>query len=553
MTVVAKLLQIMCDVTLARSAPSLSLSIKLSSREYGPVMTSPAARDLATQLAVAATAGGPDEWAAGAFVLAGFDGRMWLIVDGAARAFTWGSGTPVSGTKGWLSESVAEPTGFVVAVTSWHADGRIRQRATRLLGDQGGPLRAAALAVRTLDFVPQVREEAMRALLPRLGPDVAEPVLGVLLAGRERKYAGTALATALGTLRQQMSLPDLVLNLLPSGQLTVRRWAYATGHEHGLLSSEQLRGAVRSERDQLVRARCARWLAETGDPAALRDLLATRFVHARLDALTLISDDDLDTHTLLPLLADRAPRVRETARWRAGRRGVDVAGWYRQQLTSVTSAPSFVAACLEGLASVGGADDVEIAQAALADGSPTVRVAAVTAVAALTQPEQIIRLLQPMLLDVAPRASATAARALARAGAGPANAADAWAAERASNRKAAWLLCRAGGSWDRVEADLRAAADPDPSLASDGRTGIHAWLRAGAATTWAVLSDAQRQRLEALLGATSLDSASRRAIAFHTGMSRTTAFSESPTKDHGPVARLLRLVRTDKGRQGNTL
>ena len=41
----------------------------------------------------------------------------------------------------------------------------------------------------------------------------------------------------------------------------------------------------------LVRARCARWLAETGDPQTLRDLLATRFVQARLDALTLISDD----------------------------------------------------------------------------------------------------------------------------------------------------------------------------------------------------------------------------------------------------------------------
>jgi len=516
-------------------------------------MTSSAARELATQLAVTAAAGGPDEWAAGAAALAGFDGRTWLTVDGAARASTWSSDTPVSGSRGWLSASVAEPTGFVAAVTSWHADGRIRQRATRLLGDDGGPLRAAALAVRTLDFVPQVRDEAMRALLPRLGPEVAEPVLGVLLAGRERQYARTSLATVLGSLQQRMSLADLVLSLLPSEQLMVRRWAYQIGHEHDLLAAEQLRSAVRSGRDQLVRARCARWLAETGDPAALRDLLVTRFVQARLDALTLIDDDDLDTNTLLPLLADRAPRVRETARWRAGRRGVDVADWYRQQLASEASSPSFVAACLEGLASVGVGGDVEIAQAALADSSPTVRAAAVTALAALAQPEQTIRLLQPMLLDAAPRVSATAARALARAGAGPANAMDAWVAQRASNRKAAWLLCRAGGSWDRVEADLRAAADPDPNLALDGRLGIHTWLRAGAATTWAVLSDAQRQRLEALLDATSLDNASRRAIAFHAGISRTTPSSESPPKDHGPVARLLRLVRTDKGRPGNTL
>jgi HEAT repeat protein len=484
--------------------------------------------------------------------MAGFDGRTWLTVDGAARALTRGPGNPLRGSKGWLSESVAEPTGFVAAVTSWHADGRIRQRAARLLGDQGGPLRAAALAVRTLDFVPQVRDEAMRALLPHLGPDVAEPALGVLLAGRERQYGGAALAAVLRALQERMSLAELILRLLPSEQLIVRRWAYQTGHDHRLLSPEQLRAAVRSELDQLVRARCARWLAETGDPAALRELLTTRFVQARLDALTLISDDDLDTNTLLALMADRAPRVRETARWRAGRRGVGAADWYRRQLRSATGAPAFVAACLDGLASVGDASDVEMAKAALDDASPTVRTAAVTAVAALAQPEQAIGLLQPLLLDAAPRVCATAARALARAGAGPANATEAWGAGRASNRKAAWLLCRAGGGWERVEADLRAAADPDPSFASHGTLGIRTWLRAGAATTWAVLSDARRQRLEALLDATSLDNASRRAIAFHAGINQTTASSKSPPAEDGPAVRLLRLLRTDKIRRGNT-
>jgi hypothetical protein len=276
----------------------------------------------------------------------------------------------------------------VAAVSSWHVDGRIRQRATRLLGDRGGPLRAAALAVRTLDFVPQVRDQALRGLLPHLAADVAEPVLGVLLAGRQRQHAEIALAMVLGALQERMSLADLVVPLLTSPQLVVRRWAYQTGHEYRLLSPEQLRSAVRSERDQLVRARCARWLAETGDPVALPDLLATRFVQARLDALTLISDDDLDQNTLLPLLADRAPRVRETARWRAGRRGVDVADWYRQQLSFAGGTPSFAAACLEGLASVGVAGDVQIAEAALNAGSPAVRTAAVTAVAALAHPSR---------------------------------------------------------------------------------------------------------------------------------------------------------------------
>jgi hypothetical protein len=53
---------------------SLSLPISLPGREYWLVMTFSAARELAAQLAVFAAAGGPDEWAAGAGVLAGFDG-----------------------------------------------------------------------------------------------------------------------------------------------------------------------------------------------------------------------------------------------------------------------------------------------------------------------------------------------------------------------------------------------------------------------------------------------------------------------------------------------
>ena len=49
-------------------------------------------------------------------------------------------------------------------------------------------------------------------------------------------------------------------------------------------------GAVHAERDQLLRAQCARWLVEVACPADLRAMLEVRSVEARLVALTSIAD-----------------------------------------------------------------------------------------------------------------------------------------------------------------------------------------------------------------------------------------------------------------------
>lgn len=76
-------------------------------------------------------------------------------------------------------------------------------------------------------------------------------------------------------------------------------------------------------------------------------------------------------------------------------------------------------------------------------------------------------------------------------------------------------LTRQAGSWDRVEADLRAAVDSDPQLASLGVTGIQNWLMTSAATTWAVVPDTQRERLRALLETGALNESRTRAVAFH--------------------------------------
>jgi hypothetical protein len=69
-----------------------------------------------------------------------------------------------------------------------------------------------------------------------------------------------------------------------------------------------------------------------------------------------------------------------------------------------------------------------------------------------------------------------------------------------------------------VEADLRAAGDSDPQLASLGFSGIVSWLHMGAATTWDRLPQEQRARIELLLPASGLDEHRKRIVAFHAGI-----------------------------------
>jgi len=139
-------------------------------------------------------------------------------------------------------------------------------------------------------------------------------------------------------------------------------------------------------------------------------------------------------------------------------------------------------------------------------------------VSACAAREEALVALEPVLLDSSPRVSAAAARALVRLRAPQATAEVAWTSAQRWSRQAAWLLSRGAGSWDRVEADLRARADADARLAFRGLEGIRNWLGTSAATTYAVLSDEQRERIRELLATDALGQATRRAVAFHAGI-----------------------------------
>ena len=108
-------------------------------------------------VAASALGGGPGDWRAGAEALQALDGHGWLLLDQAARTSAAYEGAPVGGPGGWLGNTLGEGTGFVAAVTSLHVDGRFRERATQVLGTTTSRHSTAALGVRLLDHVPEVR------------------------------------------------------------------------------------------------------------------------------------------------------------------------------------------------------------------------------------------------------------------------------------------------------------------------------------------------------------------------------------------------------------
>ncbi|MFE6648860.1 hypothetical protein ACFVJS_20010, partial [Nocardioides sp. NPDC057772] len=314
------------------------------------------AYDLAVALsrAVVDGVGDRDELQA---TLTTLSGREWVVLDQAARTFRYQHETPVSGIRGWLDERLNEPDGFVATVTSMHADGRFRERAARALRGVGGPLAITALAVRLVDHVPQVRQAAAESLQHANLAEHLERVMDVVLAGRDRRFGPYAVEIVESKLRAEVGREAFVEAMMRSPLRRVRRRGVELAHRSGLLSGERLHEIARTETDQLILAWCADWLLASRDARGLAGLLDSRSATIRQVAVLAVEDGVLPDERLLALAVDRVPRVRDSARFRARKRGLDVAGWYRAQLPRGLPGRT-EAAVLDGLLAVGDATDL---------------------------------------------------------------------------------------------------------------------------------------------------------------------------------------------------
>lgn len=474
-----------------------------------------------------------DAWAAR---LARLDGGDWLLVDKLARRSTWAQPALLSGTRGWDALDLSEAQLPALVAAAMHVDGRLREQATQALGRSAGPVTSAVVGIRLLDHVPEVVEAARDVAVQGLPGLEVDVVADVLLHGAGRDAARDPWSWLVDTVG--LASPEVLERLRRSRFRQARRWGVEQSLSGGLLPPGEVVEIASHDPDQWLRGAAAEHLTDTGTPDLLVPLLSARSVEARLTALTRVREELLDDRTLERLLLDRAPRVREQARWRARRRGVGVADVCRRHLGD--AAPGAVAAALDGLAWVGDESDVLAVTDLLLHGSPKVRAAAVRTCAARVPGPTAIEVLVPLLEDPAARVSGAAARVLARAGA-PADAATkAWESPVPTVRRAAWRVSRAPGGWQRVASDLRAASDDEPSLRRLGRDGVRGWLRYGAATTWGRPDASDAGAMARHLVGAGLTDDERDRVAFHAGIPfsrRAFDPSPDPTIRHPSAAR----------------
>lgn len=412
-------------------------------------------------------------------VLRALPAAQWTGMEAASRSWRLAGGGSIDPHSG---EGAA-------ALASMVRDGFARQRALSQLVERDAPeprVTTRAVALRALDHVEAIRAEAATYLQSMTAVEHLEAALGVLLASGQRRAAPEAIRYVEQAIlaEAQAHLPAL----RESDDRAVRRWAWQATTRAGLATAPDLERAAESDPDIGLR----RWAAQhliTEHPAvdALR-LLGSRSVELRVAALSQLTDQDLSVGRLRALLLDPAARVREIARYRAPRYGIDLADTYREVLDDPAAPTRAVTSALEGLSLHGDTSDLPALTMLTSHPRPRVRAAAAQAVASRADTSSTTRLLLPVLADPSPRVAATAARMIARFGRPPGIRIDVaegqpihdtlevyWSSTQAWTRRAAWIAARSRGGWLELLACLRLAQDEDAALSSEGITATRGW------------------------------------------------------------------------------
>lgn len=346
-----------------------------------------AVRDLLTRLRAVLADGPAEDRTAALDALTAAPARLLPLLDRHARP-----GPPVTAPPG-------PPGPLYLLLRSLDADGRSREAAVEGLAGCGGPLAAAALALRTVDWTPEVAERATAALLVRSAPDEVAAAIRVLLRLGGRRRAGSRLAayrTVLGTGPHRRAVRSLAADADPAA----RRFGVELALELGEYVRGDLLRAALHDGDQMCRRMCAQRLLEI-DPAQAGRLLSARAAGVRALAVAALPPD-VPAKKLVPLLADRARMVRAQARWQLYERGEPPVDVYRRQLRKAnpaTTAPRLLAGLATGLGECGDASDVELLARLLGDPHGVVRRAAARAVSRLAAADALVPLLGPLAND----------------------------------------------------------------------------------------------------------------------------------------------------------
>jgi hypothetical protein len=428
-------------------------------------------------------------------------------LDGRARFGTWYRVDPLGHAGDWAS-AVERGDLLASCVASVHRDGFLREAAVQALVGVEGGLAARFLALRAVDHVEQVRRPALSALTGG-PPDI---VLEVLLRLRSRAHGPAALTSYVEEL-ETSSGHAFARRLLSADDALVRRFAYELAMAQRLLGSSEIEARLAGETDQWSRRRVAEhWICL--DPVAAKArLLHSRYVEGRLIVLEHCPDNLFSRSDLERRMVDRSRRVRETARWRYRRAGHEPAAFYRSRWEA---GGSDVETILAGLRETGQTLSEDEARTALYSDAPRLRLAGLLGWPNERPPKE---LLLALLADPSRAVVKHAARILATI---PSiryqDVAAAAASELPDQRRAAWLMRRELGGWNRVRGDLEAMRGGGTELADTAEKDLLAWLERSAATTYQRPLPAEREAIRSMLDMADLRRDVVDRIAFHAGL-----------------------------------
>ena len=411
--------------------------------------------------------------------------HTWLALDSAARRTWWY-------TPDWSRAAAQElvdgdPSLLGLVMASFHSYGYAREAAVARLAVFDDDLALVALALRCVDWVPEIRQRARSALKLWLdnpsGPTLQRiaPVAFAL----NRRHHGAWLADRLVTLMREGS--DEILSAgLSSEDFHTRRIAYGAALSHNRLTLPRLLAAAGHDRDIPIRLRCAEAALnvaiESGNIEPIRPLFSNRSSRVRSAAVVALAHAG-DVDSAIRALSDRSPTVRSAAQAALRQAGLDPAERYRELTTALHAKP----ADLAGLGETGRPDDAEVLMRSLEHPLPAARAEAVRALRRLGSATPAV--VGRMLTDPSPRVTRQVTTAILRAApqlevgllltlVAPGN--------PEHCRRAAYLLLRERDTWSRLLIDLELLGDESARLRSSAHADLQDWLARGAVTTYSV-------------------------------------------------------------------
>lgn len=394
---------------------------------------------------------------------------------------------------------------------AWRAcdrSGYVREKAVHELAELGTPQALVLIALRSADWVPQVRDAARLACEWWLRQPVGLVGLAEAAYLLRRRSEGEWLARRVDeTLRQNPVVLDAALG---AGGVLTRRAAYRAAIETDHLALDQLRVIGKSEKDTVVRTACAIravWLARTsGRLDIVAEFATSRNSAIRADVVHLLARAG-DISAARDALGDRSALVRATAQTAVRRAGESPAELYRAAQVS--------AGVLAGLGETGSAADAGRILPALEHWAARCRAEAVRALRRLG-----VRLPVERLLTLLTDASALVVRQVVRSLAdrsfdeGPLWEMLGTGASHA--RTAAYRLLRERGSRTRVRTDL--ALLGDAQLGDRALADLRHWMsHEGVSASLSVRGDRDFEVLVADAGAI-LPARTHRYLRFYLGL-----------------------------------